>query len=203
MGLAAFDRDDLVKRLGKLPGPSRVAFAYACASRLAQPYREAVALEGGVGEELVERTLADLAAFLNYGAPSDWAARAATLIGHIPDEDQMGRAACQVLDDALAATAYAARTAIAFDPAEAASSAQRLYDAVDAHAQRSLEFSIYSPAIEQRLLEHSAVQSELERQRRDLAALESSGTDIAATNILAQVGAERAFRLSDEQGTSG
>ncbi len=171
--MASFDEDDLVRRLGRAPARARVAFACACSSRMLSPYRQALSEVGGDRSDLLSAALGHLWAYALGGPSLDWSTWAERLIEQIPPENEMAGSASKVLDDALAAAAYAARAAIATDAADAARSARRLYDAVDAYAQRSLTFTEFTPEIERALSQHPAVQQELERQARDLAELEA------------------------------
>lgn len=195
--MSAFDESELVLRLGRLPGFARVAFAAACASRMVEPYRQALIEAGVDGPDLLASALSELWQFM-FGdlSVTDWMPVADRLVEQIPDEDRMTIPACRVLDDALASTAYAARAAARFDPQEAAWSGRRVYEAAEAFVQRSLDFTSYSPEVERALLNHPIVQRELARQVRDLTELESADFNrhrevFAALRSRAQV--ERAF----------
>ena len=191
--MATFDETALARRLEGLPHLARVAFATACAARMRIPYRQALGQFSVDRPDVLDDALSHLWAYSLSGAQVDWTAWSESLIEQIPPEDDMANSACQVMDDALAAAAYAARTARGGDPAEAAYSARRLYDAVDAYAQRSLAFTEFTPEIERALSDHPVVQQELGRQARDLAELEYGDTASAILTLSNRARIEAAF----------
>lgn len=160
------------------------------------PYRQAVAIAERGDADLIDDVLDQLAGFLS-GAPQrvDWSVLAGRLVANMPDEDEMASRSCQVLDDALASAAYAVRSAIAFDPAEAANAASRLCDAVDAHAQHLLGVVAFTAQVDRQLLEHAVVQQELDRQQRDLEELASGG--VTPSDVLDRARAEAALDLKE------
>jgi hypothetical protein len=172
--MSDYDEPALVLALSKLPGTSRIAFACACASRLVQPYRNALEELGAESTDLVTPALDTLWAYVAGGAQADWVTLTDRLIGAIPDEGEITSAAHRALDDTLAATAYAARTAATNDAQEAAYAARRAYEAVDAFAQQALTFTVYTPEVDQEVSRHPFVLREMERQRRDLSDLQAS-----------------------------
>jgi hypothetical protein len=75
-------------------------------------------------------------------------------------------------DDRVAACAFALRHMKSRgDPKEAVWAVRRAYEARDQLAQNSMDFTIYTPEIGAALLNHPAVQLELENQAMDLDAL--------------------------------
>jgi len=138
----------------------------------------------------LETALSDLWSFALGGPGRDWVALSEQLIAEIPHEDKMDTAAHAVIDNALAAAAYAVSTAISFEARQAAFCARRAYEAMDGHAHEALDFTIYTPEIEQALLKHPIVQQELGRQARDLGELEGVGS---VAQLRARVGSESAF----------
>ncbi len=102
----SFDKDALTQRLRALPRTSRVAFASACAARMATPHRQAVAMASLGDANVIDDALDQLARFLGSGARYvDWSGLAEQFVTNIPGEDEMASLASQVLDDALASTA--------------------------------------------------------------------------------------------------
>ena len=172
--MALFDEADLKERLGALPDLARVEFAAACASRMSRPWRDARQTLGLAESDRLSEAVGSLRRYVRGGPTSDWSGLASELVSEIPDEDEMTTASHAVLDDALAATAYALRTAATFDPKEAAWAAKRLYEAVDSCAQRSLSVRGFTPDVERALLQDPRVQRELQGQGRDLAELEAA-----------------------------
>jgi hypothetical protein len=122
--MASFDEVDLKVRLGALPDLARVEFAAACAARMIRPWQEARRTLGLADSERLPEAVASLRQFVRGGPAGDWSGLAGELASGIPDENEMTTASHAVLDDALAATAYALRTAATFDPQEAAWAAQ-------------------------------------------------------------------------------
>lgn len=178
-----FDEPALVLRLSRLSARGLVAFASGCAARLAPAYEVLQRALRGPAPDLVAKSLEHLWNFASHGTQSDWASMADRLIDLIPDEDSGPSFAHAVIDDALAATAYAARAAREHHPQDAAWSARRLYDAVDRFAMRRLGATSLTVAIEAQLLRNEFVQAELKRQARDLLILESATSDTVAAAI--------------------
>jgi hypothetical protein len=186
--MASFDEADLKGRLGALPGLARVEFAAACAARMIRPWKDALQKLGLADSARLPEAVESLRRYVRGGPASDWSSLAGELVSEIPDEDEMTTTSHAVIDDALAATAYALRTAATFDPQEATWAARRLYDATDSFAQRSLSFREYTPEIERALLQNPHVQRELQRQARDLEELEAARDAMSGVATLPQRG---------------
>jgi uncharacterized protein YjaG (DUF416 family) len=181
-----FDEIGLVSRLTELPKPLRLAFAVACASRMARPYRAGQDHLILGAPAIVDDTLNRIWDFAVGGPAADWARTERDLTALIPDgDDQLGPAHF-IVDDALAATAYAVRTAVAGDAQEAAFCSRRAYEAVDQFAQRTITATSLDADVERTLLADPVVQAELSRQARDLATLEqvTEGAESAAITAL-------------------
>jgi uncharacterized protein YjaG (DUF416 family) len=173
----AYNEADLIRALGRIPVPLRVAFAAACAERLFPAY-------GAFWERAGRGDRAALAAILQdiwrdllgdkmaVGHVRAKLSRCMALIpgeGDTPWVDEQAYA-----DDAAAAIAYALRTLESGEPQEAAWAARRAYEALDHHVVHRLGVEG-----EEQLLAHPLVQAELARQRRDLDELLSARQDPA------------------------
>jgi len=163
----------LLGRLTRLPERHRLAFALACASRLAKPY-DAVREQGSLGgPDLTQVLLPALWDFASGGPAADWISWAESIGQSLPTSEDEAAAKHFVFNDTLAAAAYALDTATSFEPQNAAWAANLAYDVANAFAQEKLDFETYTPTIEAALLNDPTVQEELGRQARDLADLEA------------------------------
>jgi hypothetical protein len=79
----------------------------------------------------------------------------------------------EIDSDAHAAAAYALRAWLSGEACEAAWAARRAYECRDEIAANELDVRVYTPEVETNTLSRPIVQSELEAQARDLAAVES------------------------------
>jgi uncharacterized protein YjaG (DUF416 family) len=168
-----FDEQEKLATLSRLPPQARVAFATSCASRLAMGYEISQELLKEGDPKILERALEKLWLFAVSGTTADWPTIADQLAELIPDADIGSSFAHAVVDDALAATAYAARTASSGAPQEAAWSARRAYETTDRFAGLSINATEYTDAVEAQILENDVVQQELARQAHDLTELQA------------------------------
>ncbi len=153
-----FNRAGLRSNLAPLSVRARVAFAAACAARL-RPYF-------GYPEPFSPPPplVATYEAFRRYLQDSGPTIPACT-------ELEAALAAVDLDDDAVAAAIFALRSLNPEDGEAAAWAAERAYNARDRQAGDALEFTFYTPAVEQTLIASRPVQAELGRQAADLAAL--------------------------------
>ena len=191
--MTSFDEPDLISRLAKLPEPLRLAFAAACASRMARVYQACQDHLGLGVPAIVADALGCVWDFALGGPAADWADAEKDLVALIPDEATASGPAHFIMDDALASTVCAMRTATAFDPSDAVRSARRAYEAADLFAQQGVTAAIFDIDVERALLGNSTVQTELARQARDLGELEAASGDpvyaaIKATRLRAEIG---------------
>lgn len=148
-----FEPTVLLNQLSALPRRSQVAFALACAERLAIAAASPSELTDGArqlaylfvsGQELEESVVQDTLANLNAAAE---------------------------LDDDVHAASFYALECCRLGAQSAVWAAQRAYDHSDLIAQGSLSIGRVAEDIEQQLLAHAAVQAELKCQAGDLAEL--------------------------------
>ena len=164
-----FDPGTLKEALAGFPAEARVAFALACAERLAQLSQSASDPEA---RELATNARNFAQQFVAGGAvhPDDVSVLAVQL------------ESCPHLDsDDIAASAYVLDCLRANDPQAAVWAAQRAYDARDLAAQQSMQFTAYTPGVELALLSDSGVQAELASQASDLNLLRSN--PLAASHV--------------------
>jgi hypothetical protein len=146
-----FDPQSLKQKLEALPHVSRVAFALACADRLAE------FLGNYIEPAIAARNVARQFVLGSPVASPELAELAATLEGS------------PLLDcDDVAASAYLLDCLRTNDPQAAVWTAQRAYDARDLAAQEAMSISTYTPEIEATLLASPAVQAELASQITDI-----------------------------------
>ena len=175
-----FDEPRIVAQLGQLPSESMVAFATACATRLSPAYLEYSNRTARGSSSAYQTILARLWADVLGDRMTD-----GTLQEHlehvmalIPGETDAEWAADQdVAEDAVAALAYALRCRQSSLPNEAAWAARRAYEAVDSFVIRTRGIDTNEPEGESRVIADSVVQTELERQTRDLHDLLAADTE--------------------------
>ncbi len=169
-----FDETQIISHLSGLPTSASIGFSAACATRLAPAYRVARHHVGTFVEDVLDLYLGDIWAYCIEQRPADWDAIAKKLEGTIPSEDEGASIAYEIVDDALAAAAYAARCVRDNNPRNAAWAAQRAYNAVDRFAAEQMNFGQYNQEAEAQLIANKFVQLELERQRQDLIAINAA-----------------------------
>ena len=173
--LLEYDEQSLVRQLSRLPAPARSAFAAACAERLLPAYEHYCASGPPIDPQAVGKVLAKVWNFANGGKVSELTEDAVFLTDAITsDDDDDGKYADVVADDALAATAYAVRSVDHQDAREAAWAARRAYEAVDRFVAKTQNATSYTPTVESTILSDDLVQSELKRQDRDISLLASA-----------------------------
>jgi hypothetical protein len=178
-----FDEQILLATLSKLPHQALVAFAASCASRLAPGYEIAQGYLKEGDPKLIAHALDRLWRFATEGKADEWEAVSEQLIGSIPDEEEGPTLAHGVIDDSLAAAAYAARAALGAKPTDALFSAKRVYEAVDRFAGLKIHASEYTRAVEAQIIESPIVQDELARQAKDVADLSESSFETLGQTI--------------------
>ena len=146
-----FDSAALRNRLASIPLSSQVAFALACAERLAN---------SAASTDELPRKARHLAYRYVQGEPPEAAAveKAIRDLEASPDLDR----------DDYAAAFYALECGRKTDTQAAVWAAQRAYDYCNLVAQGTLQFTAYDADIERQLLAHPAVQAELGYQNQDL-----------------------------------
>jgi uncharacterized protein YjaG (DUF416 family) len=164
-----FEEGLLAADLGRIAKAGRVAFAAACAERLLPAYHR-YAERGARGEELgaiLDRLWDDL-----LGTPmTDAEVRAkeeACMALISAEEDVSWAEERAVAEDGVAAVAYALRCRLNGDAKEAAWAGRRAYEAMDHFVVTRESVNTNRGGAERRILEHPLVQTELERQRRDI-----------------------------------
>lgn len=161
--LVTYDETDLAMRLSALSAPARTAFAGACSCRIAT----AAALRGS-DMHLAFQAI-DLIRDFSAGRPiAKLDELEAELIASIEGEDDAPGFDASIVEDALAAASYALRCAADGDPMNAAWAARRAYEAVDRYAGLRQNETAFTDQVEAAILSHPLVQSELQRQRRDV-----------------------------------
>jgi len=176
-----FDEKRLRGRLSVLPQRALVAFAAACAARL-----ENTAGNLSTDEELkllLSRTMDTVVAYLGNGLPFDTIAPEEDLLAAMPDEDANPELSSAVAEDAAAAAVYTLRAIWDGDPQNAAWAARRAYETADREVLSTLNIGAIGDSEEAYVLQHPIVQTELQRQSRDLDAVSGIDGDAPAELI--------------------
>lgn len=161
--LVTYDETELAMRLSALSAPARTAFAGACSCRIAT-----AAASRGADMHLVFHAIdqiRDFAAGRPICKPDELEAE---LIASIHGEDEAPGFDASIIEDALAAAAYGLRCTANGDPMNAVWAARRAYEAVDRYAGLRQNETAFTDEVEAAILSHPLVQSELQRQRRDV-----------------------------------
>lgn len=175
--MLTFEETYMLSELRQLPRLAQVGFSAACATRLSSACHVAVRHVGTIPEGMLEEHLADIWAFCDEEKSADWRGIAARIEASIPTEDQGSSIAYEIIDDALAAAAYAIRCIYDNNPRNAVWAAQRAYNATDRFVAEQLNLSQYTQEMEARIIASTCVQIELEHQKKDLEALGASVAD--------------------------
>jgi uncharacterized protein YjaG (DUF416 family) len=175
-----FDRSILIERLERLPEAHRVAFAASAAGRLFPAYVRYCQV-AKQGDPAALRTVLQLAWDVSLGATESNAKLVdceaiAHALTRIPETPPVSANLGGSAEDATAAVAYCLRTILRHDAKQAALAASRSYDAAYQAAVNNdtIGLAIVTMDDVERWLAHPLVQVELERQERDLLALESA-----------------------------
>lgn len=165
--MRTFEPNKLLSRLRLLSPERQTVFALACAERL-QPYRE---FSGDPNAVRLVRAVLDTAFECISGNTAS--------LERLRSLSVALEGAPYLDDDAAASAAYAARCLLSGEAENAVWAAQRGYDARDREAQDHVEGDTITAADENRILSYPSVQEELEKQKTDLATLESDTNDLA------------------------
>jgi uncharacterized protein YjaG (DUF416 family) len=165
-----FDETELQQRLEQLPITSRVAFAAACAERMAPSYEEYSARTGSGDPTVYRELLARLWTDLNGQPMSDPEIdRNIERSGDLfPEEPDPWMPEYPAAEDATAALAYSLESRRNGSSKEAVWAARRAYEALDDYVITREDLDIAAPGAELKVLNHPLVQAELARQNRDL-----------------------------------
>ncbi|HSV01893.1 MAG TPA: DUF416 family protein [Phenylobacterium sp.] len=155
-------------QLAAVSQKASVVFAACCASRLLAPYETCQEEIAPLGGNLLRPAIDRLWNFVEVGEQAEWKALAIQLVAAIPDEDINLTFGHCVIDDALAATAYAIQAASGLGVQNAVYSGRRLYETVDRFAGLSFNITEFTDVVERNVLSHPVVQMELERQCIDV-----------------------------------
>jgi uncharacterized protein YjaG (DUF416 family) len=166
-----FSEEHLLKEIGALPTLAHVGFAAACASRLLPSYEELSMQSDDVNVALLRCALKQTWEFALGDSEPSLEEIASRLIELIPPENDCRTLAAGVADDALAAAAYAALSTISDSPQNSVWAARRAYELTVWFADWSMKGTAYTPDISRALRENRFVQTELDRQLRDIQTL--------------------------------
>jgi hypothetical protein len=154
VGTRRFDAELTEAQLRELPSRASAAFALLCARRLA--------LLAPTRHILAEQARAVVLASLD---PLRDNPDAESVLRELESSPELDR-------DDVAASFFALASLARKDAKSAFWAAQRAYDAADAAAQDTVDFSAFTADVEAVLLSHPLVQSELSAQAQDLALLQ-------------------------------
>jgi len=202
-GVLRYDEADLVRRLAAMPKPARVMFAAACAERLQPLYQRFHDLTGQGDPDSLAATLEAVWRVVLAGQDQEGLAQRQGLAEElVPDEDDDSWTPESAYGQhGAAAVAYAVRTWLADNPAEAGWAARQVYEAADYAAQQGQpELDLNAPDAEQEVLAQPVVQEALAGLAADLAAIDRADREPAgvAARLREQAhdGGERLARLA-------
>jgi len=168
-----FDKDELVRELDRLPPRLRAAFAAACAERLLPAYTGESGASAGDHFSLLAEALAYLWRHIcddiSDSKPLD--EKLASCMSLLPSGEEADGQTRPYASDAVASIVYAMQARLSGNSQEAMWSAQRIYDAVDHAVMSRLNTNLIGKDQEAAIIADATIQSELRRQRADLAAL--------------------------------
>ena len=197
-----YDEADLVRRLAAMSKPARVMFAAACAERLQPLYQRFHDLTGQGDPDNLAATLDAVWRVALAGRDQEGLAQWQSLAEDlVPDEEgDSWTPESAYGQHGAAAVAYAVRTWLADDPADAGWAARQVYEAADYAAQQRPELDLNEPDAEQEVLAQPVVQEALAGLAADLAAVDHANHELAgvAAQLREQAhdGGERLARLA-------
>ncbi|WP_437286061.1 DUF416 family protein [Sorangium sp. So ce406] len=193
--MPTFDEQALVRRLRPLPWFCSLAFGAACASRLVPNYRRFVEATGWGDIRPIIRAL-DLVWGVARAQTSLAEAECRALAGecesHAPDSEDFNSLFTSSAQDAVFAVCSLLDYCAEGKPEQVALAARYATDSVDLYVQEIEQMAPQDPTLEAKILAHPLMQQELERQSRDLVALESVGAS-AVVQLLSRRTIEEAF----------
>lgn len=173
-----FEEEQLRERLAILPRLTIIAFAAACAARL-ENTTQGLSTNPGL-KVLLSNTVDAVTTFLAIGTPFDISVAEEELLAAMPHEDANPDFPSAVAEDAAAAVVFALRMLRDGDPQNAVWAARRAYDTADRAVLSTLNVGEVGDSEEVYILQHPIVQTELQRQSRDLDAVSGIEGDAPA-----------------------
>jgi len=173
-------RDAIRARVRALPGPAQVAFAAACAERLVGTYDDYCVrtTQAPVLRAALDEVWATVLRERSPASADDLAAREREwLRSAVPQDGEARDAANAILYAVRALQPESSRGESAFY------SADTVLNAIIAHVKNRLGVTDYGPRYDEEVLKHPEVLGELERQTRDLSALEAQGGMVDAALV--------------------
>jgi uncharacterized protein YjaG (DUF416 family) len=172
--VVAFDRQSLKERLEKLSPLKRALFAVSCAERLFPLYKAFSEKAVQAAPERLQTTLDHLWEAARRKETPNEEPFLEEYESLIPGEDAEWMPLNTLAENAVAALAYAFQST---EAENAAWAAVQGYEAVDyiAHSLGAIDFK--ESEAEAAILKTECVQTEIQRQLRDVAELERSGSD--------------------------
>jgi hypothetical protein len=197
--LHRFDETQLSDDLSKLQSKGRMAFATAVACR---PLGTCERFAGPLGLVSAGRPR-EIAMQLWSALQGDsserttWVAALEEVMNLLPPAPETASFAPGMVDDGLSSLVYAIRCLLTPEADEAAWAARCAYESIGRAALQALRVPAGTPEAEAQVLAHPWVQRELERQRRDLAAL-LADRGAVAIRVLQQRSSAEELLTADE-----
>jgi uncharacterized protein YjaG (DUF416 family) len=164
-----FAQSELRQELESLEKRYRAAFAAACAQRLLSSYVRYCTNNRADELDLLTGILDRLWRAIEGGSDSTQLQKDVDLCLSLMPIDQADTDPNRLCaENAIASIAYAIRTQLSGDSQEAVWAAARAYETVDGYVISRLNRTIVDRDIEPQILAHPLIQSELQKQRRDL-----------------------------------
>jgi hypothetical protein len=176
----AFSETQLKARLSNVSVISLAAFSLSCAARLLPGYYKWHDDLSQEPPKEVYKIFKDILDQTKEGLVVSDSSRllelAEHLLDYVPDDDAPWSRMRPLAEDAIASLSYAIRCLATADPQEAAWAARRAYEAADQLAIFDLAGDDKGLPAEEALIFHPIVQTELERQDRDIGLVLRGGT---------------------------
>ncbi|WP_438015509.1 DUF416 family protein [Sorangium sp. So ce315] len=193
--MPTFDERALIRRLRPLPWSCSLAFGAACASRLVPNYRRFVE-EAGWGDVRPIICALDLvwgvASTQTPLAEAECWALAGQCEAQAPDSESFQALFSSSAQDAVFAVCTLLDYCAERKPEQVALAARYATDSIDLYVQEIERMAPQDPTLEAKILAHPLMQQEMERQCRDIVALESGGAS-AVAQLLSRRTSEEAF----------
>ena len=172
----AFDEKKLLKILDRLSPVLRATFATVCAARLVSLLSHNDEVHAPTKETLTS-AIDMLKADVRKAGPTavDWQILLDRVMALLPLEEETSEEGGNLLDDSVAAVAYAIRTRMTGSSQEAAWSARRCYEYFDHVANTDFASLGIDEPTEERLLAYPKTQEELKQQHDLLESLAEEG----------------------------
>lgn len=179
--LRGFSESALKNRLSQLPPKARSVFAWSCSARLFPGYIRWHEETGSVPDKFVHSILMDVRDRLRSANEDELFPELGSSVDILddltPNEDSVWSPSHPIAQDAVSSLAYTLGSLVTGDPQASTWAARRAYEAADQLAIAELAPRSTEYPDENKVLAHSAVQTELARQEHDFELITQGNLD--------------------------